>query len=712
MNTLRLLLAVLLIFFASVAGAEVLLPAGRVIYIIANPKTNLEKHITDYLTNYLNQVLKKSPIVVPDMSAVPANSPAILLSSQNQKALFGVSAPVASPECFALKTVVSASHKLIIALGNTDKGLKRAVQKLIIKSEQQKQGLIIPELNLSESPWIQKREWTLCGWAPELVRGVYKNVDADKRLNVWLYGDQQIANYVDMFDWFGFSGVQLMETASLYGVMGSREAVQDRLKKFALSAKDNGQDVSMWVWAAQFNNYGWFDKDVTYIPEKGKTAFEDSKVRASFEKYYEGYAELAPYVDLLITHFYDPGQLKDRSDVFNYMRLLFGKFRAKNPKVKLGVDFWASDSDSAYMKQLIDNGFTDALLMESSMPHLYPPGKREALHERARSHNLEMGVWGWHTAEIETDQNPNMHVNAKLLSNFYKQVKNGAHKIHPITYWSEMEAYHLNNIFTMYSAGQLLWNPERDPDQILREIAEGIYGPVNGPEVLKALHLIQDVRTGPSWDTYWIWLPTHRLGTADPKEDLKRADAAIAAFETMKTDANYVPKIPLPFPPATFIELTLPHLRQIRHFADFRIKLAELEKKAQNGASKEELTSAIGKIWDPVRDYGNWVGTFGPLEARTQEKMLVDFSRKYGVEIKAPGWMRFRDANRLLQALQNRQRKFAEPVRFKPEISWGEFLWTKEKGLDRFHILIDNEVVRKAGDNLYELVNWEEYRLR
>jgi len=444
-------------------------------YIVARPASALEKKVVARLADYLCKVIGKPVKIVASLGLVPAKVPVIILSSGKQS-FDKITISDQSSEAFVLDTRVINSHSVVIAMGNTALGMKHAVQRLIIKSEQRKEGLVIPSLHLSESPWIPKREWTLCPWAPELVRGVFNNPNADKRLNVWLYSDQQIADYADMFDAFGFSGCQLMETVASYSILGSAEAFQDRELKFARAIRSNGQDITLWVWAAQFNDYGWFDPDVTYTPQKGNTAFSDPQVRAGFEKYYNGYARMAPYVDMLITHFYDPGSLKDRDDVFNYMRLLLKKFRVKNPQVKLGVDFWASDSDSAYMKQLIDNGFSDALLLESSMPHLYPPGKREKLHEEARKRNLEMGVWGWHTAEIETDQNPMMHVNAQLLKHFYQQIKNGVDKIQPLSYWSEMEAYHLNNIFTMYAASQLLWNPDRDPDEILAEIAEGIWG--------------------------------------------------------------------------------------------------------------------------------------------------------------------------------------------------------------------------------------------
>jgi hypothetical protein len=277
-----------------------------------------------------------------------------------------------------------------------------------------------------------------------------------------------------------------------------------------------------------------------------------------------------------------------------------------------------------------------------------------------------------------------------------------------------MEAYHLNNIFTMYAAGQLLWNPDRDPDEILREITEGIWGPRNGPAILAALRLIQDVRTGPTWDTYWMWLPTYRLGTPDPQDDLRRADEAIASLGTMQTDAKFVPKFPLPFPPGTFVELMLPHLRQIREFADFRIKFAELDTAARNGLAKDELTKRTNAIWDPIRDYSTWVGVFGPPEAMTQENMLTEFAQKHGIKATPPAWLRWRDANRQLQSLQNRQRASAGPLQVKAGSRFlcREFYWPIEKGRDRFQVLIDNGVVEQTGADTYQLMNWKEFSRR
>ncbi len=694
--------------------AAVEFTARQTAYLVTSPASVLEERVVGQLSDYVGRVLGQPARRVATLDEVPGGAPAILLTLAGRGPWADAQVPADSPEAFSLVTRRELGRSLVVATGRTDRGLKRAVQRLVMRSEQRSPGLVIPDLAVVEKPWIPRREWTLCAWSPELVRGLFHNPQADKRMNVWLYSDRQVASYVEMFDWFGFSGSQLMDTVANYAAVGSAEAYHGRLRMFTRALRENGQDITLWVWASQFNDFGWVDRTVVTTPQPGLTAFTDPAVRATFERYYDGYAELAGDVDLLIAHFYDPGTLKNRADVFQYMGLLRDKFRAKNPKVKLGVDFWYADQEVGYMEQLVENGFKDVLFLENTMPHTYPPGRREELHQAARQRGLEIGVWGWHTAEIESDQMPTMHVNAQLLSKFYREMRAGVDRIHPITYWSEMEACHLINIFTMYCAGQLLWNPDRDPDELLREVAEGIWGPRAGAPVLAALRLIQDVRTGPSWDTYWWSLPTHRLGTADPADDLRRADEAIAAFESLVTDPTYVSKLPLPFPPDAFIDLMLPHLRQLRAFADFRIQFAALTADAAKGLAKEELRVRANAIWKPILDYSTWIGAFGPPEAMTQEKMLMAFAKEHGLVLTPPDWMRWRDANRQLQSLHGRQRAQATALQIDVNARHlsRDFFWSVEKGRDRFQLLIDQGLVVKTGPTTYQLANWEDFRGR
>lgn len=178
----------------------------------------IEKRMTERLAVYLERVLQAPAKVVPNIQSVPDNEAAIILVGRTLKAPFTLSVQKTSPEAFALETGRAENHSVVVAAGNTERGLKRAVQRLILASEQAERGLTIPELHLTESAWIPQREWTLC---------------------------------------------------------------------------------------------------------------------------------------------HDPGALTQHADVFDYMRLLRGKFQAKNPKVDFAVDLWAAGSDSEYMQQLADNGFGD-----------------------------------------------------------------------------------------------------------------------------------------------------------------------------------------------------------------------------------------------------------------------------------------------------------------------------------------------------------------
>ena len=135
-----------------------------------------------------------------------------------------------------------------------------------MKSRQTEGGLKIPELKLAEKPWIPEREYTVVAWAPRYVRGAFVNPYADERMNVWLYSERQLATYTEMFDWFGFSGVQLGTQCYSFGLFGSVEAYQDRLKTIARLTRQNGQHVTLKVWAAQFTGYNWIDPEITYTP--------------------------------------------------------------------------------------------------------------------------------------------------------------------------------------------------------------------------------------------------------------------------------------------------------------------------------------------------------------------------------------------------------------------------------------------------------------
>lgn len=242
----------------------------------------------------------------------------------------------------------------------------------------------------------------------------------------------------------------------------------------------------------------------------------------------------------------------------------------------------------------------------------------------------------------------------------------------------------------------------------MSEFAEGVWGPHNGPKVLAALKLIQDTRSGPSWDTYWWTMPGHRLGTGDPREDLRRAESALAELENLKSDTTFVPKFPLPVSPKTLVELMLPHLKQIRAFAEFRIELEQIRTDWKAGVPQDEISRRLAQAWKPVPEYDTWIGTFGQIERREQEIQLRNLAKEAGVSVTEPAWLRSLDAGRLLQKIQNLQHMQPTERRIKAT-ELNEFRWTKDKLSNRFEKLIADGWLEKVGDDTYRLANWQEY---
>jgi hypothetical protein len=319
-------------------------------------------------------------------------------------------------------------------------------------------------------------------------------------------------------------------------------------------------------------------------------------------------------------------------------------------------------------------------------------------------------MWGWYDTEYETDQLAGMYVNAKVLKSHYTELRKGALSVYPVEYWSEMEAHHLNNIYSMYVASRLLWDLDQDPQAVLQELTDAVWGPKNGVMVLRALGLIEDMRSGPTWSTYWWPRPEHRVGTADPQDDFRRADQALTELKAMKPDDSFVPKIPLPFPPETFVELMIPHLMQIRQFAQFRLDVEAIRKAAGDGASKETLEKMAAEAWKPVPEYNTWIGTFGTKEIREQKRIMADLAKKSSLTIQPPPWFRAWEAHRGLELLRTMQSRFEAPVAVSPD-SFQEFYWSDADRADRFRKLVEEGSVVQI-DGVYHLADWSDWASR
>lgn len=563
-----------------------------------------------------------------------------------------------------------------------------------------------------KNPWIAEREATLCTWKFDYNRGYISNMNVSLINDFMCLSNRQLHNYAEMIKACGFTGIQVMDICSAWRASGSWENVHDKFKVLADACHGIGLKFTVWCWAAEFSGHGWTDPDAVYRnSDPSKPAYMDPRVLAVFNKYYDIYADLAPYADRVIAHFFDPGNLTDMESIIYFIRLLSSKFRAKNPDVKIAVDTWGCPD--GYPQALVDSGMGDVMLMELPfLPVWREPGKRAKFREGVKKLGCGLGSWGWYTSDIEIDQLPFMTVNCRVVKDVFNQTREQADHVMVPSYWSEIDSYHILNFFSLYASGHLLADPSADPDALLRESAEAITGKnkENADRLIRVLELIRDARSGDSWNSYWWTEPGYVLSHYDQENVLPRADDAIKALEELITQPEPCDGTAFPVTRRQLYKLILPHLHQIKQYAEFCRDLQQISEAADHGASTRELQEMVDSLRCDVPEYNTVTGLWGQTEARMAFSLVEQFCQKHG--LKAPGRSpatRHYFKRRFIDHLTVDQRGSKEKLRVSTAFYEADLIGA-EFSRSIMDELVSEGVLEKDCDGLYSLSNWRDCR--
>ena len=487
------------------------------------------------------------------------------------------------------------------------------------------------DVSVKSDVWMENREPIICLWKTNTSRGIYADQNVSLKSELMSYSDDQLYQYVKMMKHIGFTGIQVTDMCSAWAQYGNYEFVQQRLRFMADAAHSLDMKFTLWVWGAEFDGYGWVDKSIKYI-DYDHLSQEDEDCIATFEKYYSIYAKLADCSDRVIMHFNDPGNLYSSKDIGYFAEEFRKKCVAVNPSIDFGVSCYRFDNDINEIKEYLPKGsmiYTGIAHTEDEVERYRNYSNWIAVNEYRR------GIWSWNLAEMEIDQMAEMNVNAKLIAKAYQYTIEAGELVAP-EYWSEMDSYHVLNVFSLYCSGNLLQDPYDDPDKLLHEVSEKIVGKEDSDTLYECLSIIQDARSGDSWDSFQI--KDHDgyiiLSKDYPAEDLiKRCDADIPKMEELANKDLQCNTIALPSRTSELIELIIPHLQQIREYAQFRVSLTEAEKMYSDGKSEEEIQRFVNKMYSPVHEYNTVTGCWGQIEARAQSILMEQFCEKVGIDI-------------------------------------------------------------------------------
>lgn len=555
--------------------------------------------------------------------------------------------------------------------------------------------------------WIPKREAIITLWQVNYSRGTYLNDSTSLKTDIMSFSEEQLYNYVKMLKFCGFTGIQATDMCSAWAGAGGYEFVHERLRILADAAHSLGMDFTLWVWGAEFTGYGWVDNSVTYNPDGYNYAYENPDVLATFEKYYSIYAELADCCDRVIAHFFDPGNLYLSEDVAYFSKLLSEKFLAVNPNIDFGVSCWV---DAFNKKDFIDALGPNITLYEGGHHDVkedYPP-----FRSFCRDMGCRLGTWAWNTCEMEIDQLAQMNFNPHILQEVYLTASQYDDIYRP-DYWSEMDSNHVVNVFSLYCAGQLLTDPARDLEELTDEIALAAVGTEYAEAFADILRLLEDARSGESWNTYWWNSEDFLLKSKDyPAEEiLERSEKALAVLSEMIDKRIPSNTLPLPVELPELLHLMLPQIEQINAFAKFRIGLEEASQLLAGGASHEDVQAKLEAISTPVSEYNTVTGLWGQVEARAQQEMLLDFCNTNGFEMPADPVFCQTRKNRIYDYFVSYQKGHSEPVlQFAPYFQYG-LAYGEETTVELVNELVEEGLLSKDPQTggIY-LTDWEHYK--
>ncbi len=555
----------------------------------------------------------------------------------------------------------------------------------------------------TDTAWIPEREAIVTLWNINWSRGAYMDMNTEVKTNVMYFTREQIYEYVRMLKFCGFTGVQLTDMCSAWAGLGSYEAVHEKLRIFAEAAHSMDMKFTLWVWGAEFSDCGWVDDSVFYGCEEHEFVSQCPEAIATFEKYYDIYAELADCCDRVIGHYYDPSNLYNETDIGYFAKMLREKFRAKNPEIDFGLSCWIDVYDKDQFIAALGN---DVMLLEGG--HHDDPNMYYHFHTKCVNFDCELGTWAWNTCEMEIDQLAQMNFNLDIIRNVYQTARQ-YDEIKKSSYWSEMDSNHVLNVFSLYCAGQLLQDPDMPSEDILRNLSVATVGEDYAQDFAETLLLIQAARSGSEWDTYFWNRDRYVLKSDEYPTDyiLKQSEESIALLQKMIKEDLSCNTLPLPISLCDLLQLMLPHLQQIHDYAVFRQEYDCLKVEAAEGMDAETLSKRVQAISKAISNYNTVVGAWGQIEARAQHELLDALCKQYGIETPIDPVLHRERKNRIYAQLVSYQRGKKEPyILYEPYYQLG-----LAYGLEETKALVDELVeegvfIRLTENSVY-LADWQ-----
>jgi len=437
---------------------------------------------------------------------------------------------------------------------------------------------------MSKQPFIRTREAILSDPYDAYV----VNTRAIQQKYVYqLWPLKRIFRYIDMLAEFGFNSVMLTDTAEDYcstGYQLSRQQWTQKLHAICAYAKTKGMRRTLFVWGtgAVAGDYSKIKKDELLSWTFWHPCPCVKGGNAALDRHYRTQARHAPHFDHLVTHWGDPGGCRGGKCTFNTAMELHNRmlaaFRRKDPDIASTFSLW-----SMHMPEFGGKWPGYESVQTVLQAGILPGDVGVAMHGRFRlkearaivNSGRRAGVWAWYLADDEVM--PSLHVHTKVMGEYFNALPPEASRL---VSWHTIDSNcHLLNVPGLYVGAQLLVDPSRNADRLLREFCSRAFGQA-GEGFATGLSAIARTRC----QSDYMRLARLLVGLTfkgapdeheQPEKHLRIVRAARKVVDRLKVDKSYRSDLPLIIEPAVFLKELRVHLCAIEQYAAFRCAFAE-----------------------------------------------------------------------------------------------------------------------------------------
>jgi len=494
-------------------------------------------------------------------------------------------------------TIDDSSPTVVRIVGRNAAGVRSGVVRLVSLMSESNGNLLAPKTCEVRSPFFPIRRIMICPTGricdgPEGCRynGLPESsaIWADTLFTNW--SDERLKQYAEQLWLMGFNSVETGEIRGYRGVFTDqqlKEQITPKLRVFMKAVRDNGMQVSQFIWGQSL------------FKEGENLCWNSSEERKSMEAEYRRLAKTyGDLVDHVVVHVGDPGGC-DRNGCDPYKTTqeiatcILREYRKVNPNVTVTLSTWANA------------GFWHGRQGDEFLDESYSPKEIGiALHrwynpEHAnlvRTSGRQCDIWGWYLSDFELSLD--MALLMKRLDKMFRTLPEQAGR--DIRAMSTEICFHgWPHIINAYVSAQKMWDPKRDLREIEREFCAGVFGDRNADSILMIYE---------ACEAYVH--PERFFGFISPDECLpvvfgtpeynRQCRRALAATRLVELGHDWQPRMTSATDPAILLDYLVQNLSLIRIFSEAYEKMEHIR---QSNANADELSHLFDDAVTKAKPY-------------------------------------------------------------------------------------------------------------